>query len=416
MFGFKKKKKKTTEDEIFDDLLSDIDRIDSPASGKKVEHYILDSCEQIISATKDIEGKKAEIRVLSDCLHDIRKIEALPSRQASAVKKAAAAIEKARKSRKAFIEAPKNISDDAYKLIAANESSIRLDISRMKENEKYQEKYAAKVHVLEADKGELRLDFDEATAHTSFARKICVLLLLLFIVSLIMLIAASDKTGQGSSVAGLFLLIFGLLAVLIFLWQASTIRKRRALLRNLNSTIGSLNVARMEYVSVTRAINATSEKYHVHSASELEYMYQSYLDYNDRRDRFVKDDQDLTYWNSYLLRLLEPLHLSDPDIWLKQAAAINHEEDMKAVRDELIQKKKDVADQIEAERDQVRSDRDEIDRMMQESDFYVPEIIEIIKSVDRLCGLDRNDELDENNRDISDEDTSEETEKEENKK
>lgn len=414
MFGFKKKKKKTTEDEIFDDLIGDINQIDSWDSDKKVEHYILDSCEQIISTTKDIEGKKAEIRVLSDCLDDIRKIEALPPKEASSVKKAAAAIEKAKKSRRSFIESPKSISDDAYRLIEENEDNIRLDIRRMKDNEKYQENVSARVHVLEADKGELRLDFDEATAHTSFARKICILLLVLFVASFVMLIAAQGSSSGGSVIAGIFLLVFGLLAVLLFLWQASTIRRRKALLRNLNTTIGNLNVARMEYVSVTRAINATSDKYHIHSASELEYMYQSYLDYNDRRERFVKDDQDLTYWNSYLLRLLEPLELSDPEIWLSQAAAINHEEDMKAVRDELIQKRKDVRAQIEEEREEVRSDRDQIDRMMKKSDFYVPEIIEIIKSVDRLCGLDRNDKVEENIRDASDEDGSEDTRKEEN--
>lgn len=414
MFGFKKKKKKTTEDEIFDDLIGDINQIDSWDSDKKVEHYILDSCEQIISTTKDIEGKKAEIRVLSDCLDDIRKIEALPPKEASSVKKAAAAIEKAKKSRRSFIESPKSISDDAYRLIEENEDNIRLDIRRMKDNEKYQENVSARVHVLEADKGELRLDFDEATAHTSFARKICILLLVLFVASFVMLIAAQGSSSGGSVIAGIFLLVFGLLAVLLFLWQASTIRRRKALLRNLNTTIGNLNVARMEYVSVTRAINATSDKYHIHSASELEYMYQSYLDYNDRRERFVKDDQDLTYWNSYLLRLLEPLELSDPEIWLSQAAAINHEEDMKAVRDELIQKRKDVRAQIEEEREEVRSDRDQIDRMMKKSDFYVPEIIEIIKSVDRLCGLDRNDKVEENIRDASDDDGSEDTRKEEN--
>lgn len=414
MFGFKKKKKKTTEDEIFDDLIGDINQIDSWDSDKKVEHYILDSCEQIISTTKDIEGKKAEIRVLSDCLDDIRKIEALPPKEASSVKKAAAAIEKAKKSRRSFIESPKSISDDAYRLIEENEDNIRLDIRRMKDNEKYQENVSARVHVLEADKGELRLDFDEATAHTSFARKICILLLVLFVASFVMLIAAQGSSSGGSVIAGIFLLVFGLLAVLLFLWQASTIRRRKALLRNLNTTIGNLNVARMEYVSVTRAINATSDKYHIHSASELEYMYQSYLDYNDRRERFVKDDQDLTYWNSYLLRLLEPLELSDPEIWLSQAAAINHEEDMKTVRDELIQKRKDVRAQIEEEREEVRSDRDQIDRMMKKSDFYVPEIIEIIKSVDRLCGLDRNDKVEENIRDASDDDGSEDTRKEEN--
>ena len=400
MFGFKKRKEKKTEDEIFDDLIGQIDSIDNYQNPKKIEHYILDSCEQIIAATKDIEGKKAEIKVLTNYLEDIRRIGRMNKKEACAVKRAAAAIEKAQKSRRAFMDAPKPMSDDAYKLIQENEGNIRLDIQRMKENEAYQEKTSAKMHVLEADKGELRMDFDEATEHSGFAQKICWLLLVLFVATFFILLAAGQSSsGQAAQgVIGVFLLVFALLAVILFLWQASTIRKRRGLLRDLNSTINSLNVARMEYANVTKAINATSDKYHVHSATELEYLYNSYLDFNDRREKFVKDDEDLTYWNSYLMKLLSPLRLYDPHIWEKQAAALNHEDDMKEVHDELVKKRQDLRDQIELERDQVKSDREQIDEMMAHQDFYVPEILEILKSVDRLCGLDTGKKLEENSK------------------
>ena len=400
MFGFKKRKEKKTEDEIFDDLIGQIDSIDNYQNPKKIEHYILDSCEQIIAATKDIEGKKAEIKVLTNYLEDIRRIGRMNKKEAAAVKRAAAAIEKAQKSRRAFMDAPKPMSDDAYKLIQENEGNIGLDIQRMKENEAYQEKTSAKMHVLEADKGELHMDFDEATGHSGFAQKICWLLLVLFVATFFILLAAGQSSsGQAAQgVIGVFLLVFALLAVILFLWQASTIRKRRGLLRDLNSTINSLNVARMEYANVTKAINATSDKYHVHSATELEYLYNSYLDFNDRREKFVKDDEDLTYWNSYLMKLLAPLRLYDPHIWEKQAAALNHEDDMKEVHDELVKKRQDLRDQIELERDQVKSDREQIDEMMAHQDFYVPEILEILKSVDRLCGLDTGKKLEENSK------------------
>ena len=400
MFGFKKRKEKKTEDEIFDDLIGQIDSIDNYQNPKKIEHYILDSCEQIIAATKDIEGKKAEIKVLTNYLEDIRRIGRMNKKEAADVKRAAAAIEKAQKSRRAFMDAPKPMSDDAYKLIQENEGNIGLDIQRMKENEAYQEKTSAKMHVLEADKGELHMDFDEATGHSGFAQKICWLLLVLFVATFFILLAAGQSSsGQAAQgVIGVFLLVFALLAVILFLWQASTIRKRRGLLRDLNSTINSLNVARMEYANVTKAINATSDKYHVHSATELEYLYNSYLDFNDRREKFVKDDEDLTYWNSYLMKLLSPLRLYDPHIWEKQAAALNHEDDMKEVHDELVKKRQDLRDQIELERDQVKSDREQIDEMMAHQDFYVPEILEILKSVDRLCGLDTGKKLEENSK------------------
>lgn len=387
MFGFGKKKKNKSEDEVFKDLIDEAAAIDDIDSPKKIEHMILDSCEQIIAETKDIEGKKAEYRVLTKYLEDIKRLNDLKPREASAVKKAAAAIEKAQKSRKSFMDAPKAISDDAYDLIAENDSTIQREIDRMKENEVYQANTAAKMHALEADKGELKLDFDEATAQSSFARKICYLLMVLFAATLIFRIAAGG--GSASQTAGIFLLAFGVLAMLIFMWQASSIRRRKALLRDLNSTITTLNVTRMEYANVTKAVNATADKYHVHSSTELLYLYNAYDDFNYRREKFVKDDEDLTYWDDYLLRLLAPLRLYDSKIWLKQAAALNDEEAMKDVHKELVEKRSAVREQIRLETHQVKSERDEIDRLMKEADFYVPEIMEIIKSVDRLCGLDR---------------------------
>jgi len=390
LFGFKRKKKNKTEDEIFTDLVDEANAIDDMESPKKIEHMILDSCEEIISETKDIEGKKAEYRVLTRYLEDIKRIHELNPKEAAAVKKAAAAIEKVQKSRKTFIDAPKTISDDAYSLIAENDRTIEREISRMRENEILQSNTAAKMHALEADKGELKLDFDEASSHASFARRICILLMVLFAASLIFLFAAGGSSGSAASqIAGIFLIVFAVIAMLLFMWQASSIRQRKALLSNLNSTITALNVTRMEYANVTKAVNATADKYHVHSSTELTYLFNAYEDFNYRRNRFVKDDEDLTYWNEYLLRLLAPLRLYDSKIWLKQAAALNHEDAMRDVHSELVQKRKDVREQIRLEIHQVKSERDEIDKLMKEADFYVPEIIEIIRSVDKLCGLDR---------------------------
>ena len=37
----------------------------------------------------------------------------------------------------------------------------------------------------------------------------------------------------------------------------------------------------------------------------------------------------------------------------------------------------------------VKSERDEIDNLMREHHYYVPEIMEIIDSVDKICGFNK---------------------------
>ena len=49
-------------------------------------------------------------------------------------------------------------------------------------------------------------------------------------------------------------------------------------------------------------------------------------------------------------------------------------------------RRKKIRDRIEDHRRIVQEERDEIDRLMTEHEHYLPEIQEIIKSVDKLCG------------------------------
>ncbi len=65
LFFGKKRKKEQEIDEAFAKVYQEIETIDNWNDPKKLEHYILDSCEQIIALTKEIEEEKAENTVLS---------------------------------------------------------------------------------------------------------------------------------------------------------------------------------------------------------------------------------------------------------------------------------------------------------------------------------------------------------------
>ena len=58
-FGNRKKKNKKLDD-AFAKVYQEIQTIEDWDDPKKLEHYILDACEQIIAITKEIEGEKAQ--------------------------------------------------------------------------------------------------------------------------------------------------------------------------------------------------------------------------------------------------------------------------------------------------------------------------------------------------------------------
>jgi histidinol dehydrogenase len=87
------------------------------------------------------------------------------------------------------------------------------------------------------------------------------------------------------------------------------------------------------------------------------------------------------------MRMLKKYELYDEKIWLNQIAALVHPEVMNEVNHDLVQRRKKIRQQISENTKSVKSERDEIDRLMKIHNYYVPEILEIITSVDRLCGL-----------------------------
>ena len=111
------------------------------------------------------------------------------------------------------------------------------------------------------------------------------------------------------------------------------------------------------------------------------------MDAVKERERFEKNNDDLEYFNGRMMRLLEKVNLHDRKIWLNQAKALVDADEMMEIKHNLVKRRQKIRDHIEDNRQIVRSERNEIDQLMKEHEHYVPEIVEIIKSVDKLCGL-----------------------------
>ena len=94
----------------------------------------------------------------------------------------------------------------------------------------------------------------------------------------------------------------------------------------------------------------------------------------------------MEFYNDKLERILGSIGLADDKIWLNQVNALIDKQDMSDCRHRLVVRRKKIRDRLEDHRRIVQEERDEIDRLMTRHEHYLPEIQEIIKSVDKLCG------------------------------
>lgn len=389
MFGFKKKKKNNL-DLAFDKTFEEINKLDSWNDPKKLERYILDSSEQIVSTTKEIESEKKEYRVVNNYLKDIEILENLTQEEKDELTGLASTLVELTKARVGFENREARISEKNYTLMEENEDSIPATIDRLIQNEIYQDSLSKDMRHLEGEKSAIEIDRDSMKKIIRFQSIVSIAFLISCLIISGTLFLYQYYTGTDLKWLQIIVLLFtATVFTIIFMRDSYIKRKNRSSLRYLNRIIPMLNAIKMKYVNITSAVNYVYSNYDIDSSKELEYLWNNYQ--NEKRDRelYNRNNMDIEVCNDRVMGFLNKKKLYDPKVWRFQALALVRQEEMVEVKQRLIQRRQKIKDQIDSNMNSVKLERDEIDRIMKEHNFYVPEIIEIIQSVDRLCGLNQ---------------------------
>lgn len=374
-------------DDAFNRVYSQIEDIDSWEDPKKLEHYILDSCEQIIASTKAMERQKMEYRIVTRYLNDIKAIENLPKDTAKDLRTTATRICELEQNILESRNITRNISDEQFTVIADEEEDMPEIINRFASDEIYQAKLKKSLSYLEGEKSRWEIEREELLAQGKIFRRMAIAVLTSFTTLLILLyVMYSVATVDISLWIYLVLFICAVSGFIIFLRQNTITRESRMALIRLNQAISMLNVERMKYVNVTNSIEYSKDKYYVKTAAELQYIWEQYQDKVRDQQRYIENNDDLEFYSDKLERILGSIGLADDKIWLNQVNALINKQDMSDCRHRLVVRRKKIRDRLEDHRKIVQEERDEIDRLMTRHEHYLPEIQEIIKSVDKLCG------------------------------
>lgn len=389
LFWGNKRKKEQKIEEAFEKVYQEIQTIENWDDPKKLEHYILDSCEQIIGITKEIEGERAEYRIVTAYLTDIQSIEKLPLEQRNELRDVAANIVELNKARTNYLNSSYNITEEQFLLMEQEEEELPLTIRRMLEHERYQDAVKKDKNILEAQKSQWEIEREEIQKQKKLLKPIGMVLLLFYGTLLILFAVTNQISNFDLTIPFLALLFVGAGGTFALYVRSSMLKRDMRLARqNYNKSVNLLNVVRMKYANVTKSVEYTKEKFGVNSSTELNYVWEQYVDSVREKERFVKNNDDLEYFNGRLMRLLSKVNLHDRKIWLNQAKALVDEDEMTEIKHSLVKRRQKIRDHIEENRNMVKSERNEIDRLMAEHEHYVPEIVEIIHSVDKLCSLD----------------------------
>ncbi|SES67966.1 MULTISPECIES: hypothetical protein [unclassified Pseudobutyrivibrio] len=390
-FSSRKKKKELRAakiDDAFNRVYSQIEGIDSwEEDPKKLEHYILDSCEQIIASTKAMERQKMEYRIVTRYLNDIKAIENLPKEKAKELRNTASRICELENNLVNARSIQRNITDEQYEVISDDEADMPEIINRFASDEIYQAKLKRNLAYLEGEKSRWEIEREELQGQIKLFRKMAVAILASFMTLLILLLAMYNAAQADISIwVFIVLFICAVSGFIVFVRQNTIARENKVAIVHLNQAISMLNVERMKYVNVTNSVEYSKDRYFVKTSAELQYVWEQYQDKLRDQQRYIQNNEDLEFYNSKLERILGEIGLADDKIWLNQVNALVDRQDMSECRHRLVMRRKKIRDRLDDHRRIVQEERDEIDRLMINHEHYLPEIQEIIKSVDKLCG------------------------------
>ena len=291
-------------------------------------------------------------------------------------------------SRQNYLNRDPIISDEQFTIMEENEEILPSTISRMQENERYQSSVEKDMQYLEQEKSRMEIEYEDLGRTRKWYSILAILSMVVFAFFLLVAFLFKDDLKADLTLLLMIVLFVGALITMLLMMGMNHNRKmKRKTVRKLNDTIGLLNVVRMKYANVTRAIRYEQERYHVSNSHELNYVWECYNTTVESQMQFDVDNSDLEYFYKLYIKLLEGIELYDRKIWLKQVRAMVHPEDMQTVNHNLVERRAKVRARIQENTKSVKSERDEIDHLMKEHNYYVPEIMQIISSVDKLCGL-----------------------------
>ena len=352
---------------------------------RKIGHYVLDHCEQIIESARELGEEKKEYDIVTSYLKDIEFLTDLPEEQKAPIRDVAENILKLNEQRDQYLQMSKKISDAQYVMLEQMEQDIPDVVQRMRENEAYQATIKHDMAYLEGEKMQWTLLRSELL-HEKYVLRIasCIVFSAFFLLLILLLVL---QAGFSVDITWGWIVLAALAAgggfyIFVRYQNAATGIVRAEM--NANHAISLLNKTKIKYVNITNAVDYACEKYHVKNVRDLEYQWQQYLEEVRRKERYMRTNVDLAYYNKKLVTLLEEYRLYDAKVWVDQPFALVNSGEMSEMKHNLLVRRQKLRARIQYNANVVETERAQIDRLMALHPEYEDEIRGIIQSVDKL--------------------------------
>jgi len=381
---FKRWKKKKKLDKLIEEYSVEGGELEQKHN---VEHQALGFCEQLIASSKDLEETKKEYRLVTDYLNDIQKIETMPEDEIAKIRDTAQNILGLNQAREEYTHKKKRLSDAQFMQMEQLKDEVPDDIRRLSTNENYQSMVRRDMEHLEGEKSEWNYYMESIIREQKFLKVGMFALVAVFLIGIGVLGYIHYCLYRDML---LFLLGFLLLVAVGgscgFLRMQNNVRELKRANQCINRAVAISNQMKAKYVTVTNAVDYACEKFHVRNSMELTYLWEQYMEAKREQETAEKNSEDLEYFSKKLVRDLKRHQLYDAAIWVHQANAIVDKKEMVEVKHYLLVRRQKLRSRIEQQIADLQSSKAKILTLLKDNQEYKTEIMEVLKSIDQMCG------------------------------
>lgn len=384
-FNRKKKKKGQELDATFARLAGELRKVESQEDHKRRQRKVIESCEEIIETSKAIEEQRAERKILDKYLEDIDTIEKLPEKEHKELLEVASNIVKLDKAKKEYLNSERKIDEIRFAFFQEIQDDIVPVVKKMQSNEAFQRALKKDMAYLEGEKMEWTILKEQIKKEENSLKVLLCVIFGFFVAVALALFIIGSKTKYDLGLFWILLFFVVVLGTVVVLYRLQIDEKDlRQSEVNINYAVELLNKTKLKYVNITNSLDYSYEKYGVGSSVDLSYQWERYVEAVREDERFARNNEDYEFFSARLARILNSLGLNDSKFWLKQVKAIINTAEMDQVRLELNNRRQKLTDTIDYNISLVKNERVEIDKLMKQEREYLPEIQQIILTVDKL--------------------------------
>lgn len=346
---------------------------------KQRQDYITSCLERMAEASDKIDELSVEYNVVTSYLQDTEEIDALPKEIRVQIDYDAKKIVSAERDKSYYLGNENRMPDEKYERLQRMEDEVPEGINKLKKEEDYQVLVKKDLSRLDSEKYAYMYRLEEVTNTLANLKGMTGICLGALAVCVVMLLIMQFGFEMDTTIGYLIVVAAAAITLtVLFVKYSDATREKNTVENGISKIITLQNKVKIRYVNNKHLLDYLYLKYGVSKAAELEELWNKYSEEKNERKKFEKAEEDLVFYKKSLIKNLTKYRIKDPEIWVKQAAALIDPKEMVEIRHELVGRRQALRKQMESNRDIASKAQEEVRDLSDAYPAYTMEIMEMV--------------------------------------